>query len=128
MPKQVNVIALKSDKAAVVISLRKDNGTENYQVVVDIKIGRGLVLEQSLVVAPNVEEFSVDFNFGTSDEFTVENLVQVLEDVIRRNVPDVRGNGIGFCVVFERENPRACWQSLNLNHYGSENNEIQKTI
>ena len=22
----------------------------------------------------------------------------------------------------------ACWQSLNLNHYGSENNEIQKTI
>ena len=23
---------------------------------------------------------------------------------------------------------RACWQSLNLNHYGSENNEIQKTI
>ncbi len=25
-------------------------------------------------------------------------------------------------------NPKACWQSLNLNHYGSENNEIQKTI
>ena len=24
--------------------------------------------------------------------------------------------------------PRACWQSLNLNHYGNENNEIQKTI
>ncbi len=26
------------------------------------------------------------------------------------------------------ESFRACWQSLNLNHYGSESNEVQKTI
>ena len=80
------------DQFSLFVSFSKSNGTEDNQVVVDIEIGRGLFLEQSLVVAPNVEEFSVDFNFGTSDEFTVENLVQVLENIVGRDVADVRGN------------------------------------
>jgi len=103
----------KSDQFSLFVSFSESNGAEDNQVVVDIEIGRGLILEQSLVVAPNVEEFTVDFNFGTSDEFTVENLVQVLEDVIRRNVPDVRGNGIGFCVVFEKEKSK---QRVGIHH------------
>ena len=82
----------KPDQFSLFVSFSKSNGTEDNQVVVDIEIGRGLFLEQSLVVAPNVEEFSVDFNFGTSDEFTVENLVQVLENIVGRDVADVRGN------------------------------------
>ena len=65
------------------------------------------------VVAPNVEELAVDFNFGASDEFTVENLVQVLENVIGRDVPDVRGNGIGFGVVFEGEKSK---QRVGVHH------------
>ncbi len=51
------------------------------------------------------------------------------------NIGDtLSANGIDFiyaqtCDAFgEIETFRACWQSLNLNHYGSENNEIQKTI
>ena len=82
----------KPDQFSLFVSFSKSNGTEDNQVVVDIEIGRGLFLEQSLVVAPNVEEFSVDFNFGTSDEFTFENLVQVLENIVGRDVADVRGN------------------------------------
>ena len=34
----------------------------------------------------------------------------------------------GKYTIDSRFPTRACWQSLNLNHYGSENNEIQKTI
>ena len=82
----------KPDQFSLFVSFSKSNGAEDNQVVVDIEIGCGLFLEQSLVVAPNVEEFSVDFNFGTSDEFTVENLVQVLENIVGRDVADVRGN------------------------------------
>ena len=82
----------KPDQFSLFVSFSKSNGTEDNQVVVDIEIGRGLFLEQSLVVAPNVEEFTVDFNFGASNEFTVKNLVQVLENVIGRDVADVRGN------------------------------------
>ena len=81
----------KSDQFSLFVSFSKSNGAEDYQVVVDIEIGSGLILEQSLVVAPNVEEFSVDFNFGASDEFTVQNPVQVLEYVVGRDIANVRG-------------------------------------
>ena len=48
IPKQVNFLALKLDKTAVLVRLRKDDGAEDNQVVVDIEIGSGLILEQSL--------------------------------------------------------------------------------
>ena len=81
----------ESDKFSFLVSFSESNGTEDNEVVVDVEIGRGLVFEQSLVVAPNVEEFTVDFNFGASDEFTVQNPVQVLEYVVGRDIANVRG-------------------------------------
>ena len=86
---------------SLLIRLGKSNGTKDNQVVVNVEIGSGLVFEQSLVVAPNVEKFAVDFNLGAGNEFTVKNLVQVLENVVRRDITNVRGNGISFGVVFE---------------------------
>ena len=83
IPKQVNIVAGKPCQIAFVVSLSEGNGTEDNQLVVDVKIGRRLVFEQSLVVRPHVEELTVDFNFGASDEFTVENPVQVFEDINR---------------------------------------------
>ena len=95
VPEQVNVVAGKPCQIAVVVSLSECNGTEDNQVVVDVEIGRRTVFKQSFVVRPHVEELAVDFNFDAGNEFTVENLVQIFENVIGRNVPDVRGNGIG---------------------------------
>jgi len=106
MPEKVNIVARKSDKAAVVISLRKDNGTENYQVVVDIKIGRGLIFEQGFVVTPHVEQLTCNFDLCAGDAIAVDDFVEVLQDVIGRNVSDMRGNGIGFGVVFESKDPK----------------------
>ncbi|MBQ3443296.1 MAG: hypothetical protein IJG33_08630 [Selenomonadaceae bacterium] len=48
IPKQMNFLTRKSDQFAFVISLRESNGAEDYQVVVNVEIGRGLVFEQSL--------------------------------------------------------------------------------
>ena len=106
MPKQVNVVAGKPCQITFVVSLSEGNGAEDNQVVVDVEIGSVLVLEQSLVVGVHVEKLAVDLDFGASNEFAVENPVQVFEKIVGRNVPDVRGNGIGRCVVFERENPK----------------------
>ena len=103
----------KPNKFSLFVRLSESNGTEDNEVVVDVEIGSGFILEQSLIVAPNVKEFSVDFNLRASDEFTVKNFVQVLENVVRRNLPDVRGNGICFGVVFECEKSK---QRVGVHH------------
>ena len=106
VPKQMNFLMTKSNQFSFIISFSEGNGAEDNQVVVDIEIWRGLVFEQSLVVTPNVKEFAADFNFSAGNQFTVKNLLQVLENAIRRDIPDVGRNGIGCGVVFERENSK----------------------
>ena len=103
MPKQLNVIARKPDKFSFLICFCEGNGAEDYQVVINVEIGRGLVFEQSLVVGVHVKELPIDFYFRAGYQFTVKNLVQVLKNIVGRDVSDVRGNGICLCVTFESE-------------------------
>ena len=94
----------KPDKVSVFVSLSESNGAEDDEVVVNVEIGSGLIFEQSLVIGVYVEKLAVDFNFSAGDELAVENLVEVFENVIGRNIPDVRRNGIGYSVAFKGEN------------------------
>ena len=106
VPEQVNVVAGKPYQFSFVVRFSKSNGAEDNEVVVDVEIWRGLILEQSLVIGVHVEEFAVDCNFRAGNHVALEDFVQILENVIRRDVSDVRGNGIGRVVVFECENPK----------------------
>jgi len=47
---------------------------------------------------------------------------------VAREVYRIESNNFNSCPEKVLTASRACWQSLNLNHYGSENNEIQKII
>ena len=102
----MNIITTKLDKVSVLVRFSESNGAEDNQVVINVEIGSRISFEQSFIIAPNVEKLAVDFNFGASDEGTIQNPVQALEDIIGRNVPDMRRNGIGFGVVFECEKPK----------------------
>ena len=103
IPQQLNFFVRKSDKFSFLVRLGEGNRTEDNEVVVNVEIGRGLVFEQSFVVRVHVEKFAVDFNFGAGNELAVKNLVQVMENVVGRDVSDVGRNGIGYGVVFESE-------------------------
>lgn len=75
IPEQLNVVVRKSDKFSFFVRLSKSNGAEDYQVVVNVKIGCRFFFEQSFVVGVDVEKFAVDFNFGAGNELAVENPV-----------------------------------------------------
>ena len=95
--------------------------------------------------AKNLAAYNQQEKMFKSKKWTTENQATFLQekyvltkqkallDLEKTRLENVKVNLDKQKTEFEStfQNPdviRACWQSLNLNHYGSENNEIQKTI
>ena len=97
----MNFFAGKSDQFAFLICLSKRNGTEDYKVVIDIKIWQRTLFQQCLIVRVDIEKFSVDFYFRAGYNVAVENFIEVFENIIGRDITNVGRNAVGFGMDFE---------------------------
>ena len=63
IPERVNLVARKPHQFSFFVSLSKSNGTEDNQVVVDVKIWHGFFFKQSFVVGVDIEQITIDLRF-----------------------------------------------------------------
>ena len=80
----------------------KDEIAEQDKIIIDVERRNRLISQQSLIIAPDVIVFAVNFNLSASNNLAVDDFLHILQCIL--HCFDVWKNEINLRIVFQSNN------------------------